>query len=480
MQRVFVSNFFLLLLLNLIVKPVYILGIVAEVQNRVGEDAFGLFFALSGLGFLFNILLDLGINNFNTRQVAADEKVLPERFAKLLILRSALAVFYMVILWVAGWVLGYDADAQELLFWLGMSQLFSAFVLFFRSNLTGLHMFKHDSVVSVLDRLLLICAMSILLWTGITGKRFQIEWFVYAQVAAYGLTAAVALGMLIGKKMPMFNMPGFSESGTIIKQSLPYALLIFLMMVYYRTDGVMLERMLPDGAYQAGLYAKGFTLMEAGNMVTYLFAVLLLPIFTRMLKKGEDILPTLGLSFRWVVAGTWVLTALCVVFPDEILGLRFTGDTAEAAPVFALLMVSFMLFSLSYILSTALTARGDMYVLNRLAMLGMTLNILLNFILIPEFKAVGSAWASVLAHTAVVVGQGWHVWRAFKARPAGSMWLRFGLFAAGSLTVLWACVRLDLPWLWAVSVFGSASGLLMFATGFLSFKRFVGILRSGA
>lgn len=480
MQRVFVSNFILLLLLNLIVKPVYILGIVAEVQNKVGEDAFGVFFALSGLGFLFNIMLDLGINNFNTRQVAADEKVQPERFAKLLFLRAVLALIYMVVLWVAGWSLGYDAAAQKLLFWLGLSQMFSAFVLFFRSNLTGLHMFRHDSIVSVLDRLLLIGALGILLWTGIAGGRFQIEWFVYAQVAAYGLTAAVALGMLVGRKMPVFIVPGLRESALIIRQSLPYALLIFLMMVYYRTDGVMLERMLPDGAYQAGLYAKGFTLMEAGNMVTYLFAVLLLPIFTRMLKKGEDIVPTLGLSFRWVLAGTWALTALCVTFPVEILGLRFTGNNAEAAPVFALLMGSFMLFSLSYILSTALTARGDMKMLNRLALLGMVLNIVLNFILIPQFKAEGSAWASVLAHLAVVSGQAWHVWRVFKPRPAGAVLLRFGLFAIGTIAVLWICVLADLPWLWSAFSFGVASALLLFATGFLSFTRFVGILRSGA
>ena len=50
-------------------------------------------------------------------------------------------------------------------------------------------MFKTDSVLSVLDRLLMILFCSILLWGHITATKFRIEWFVYSQTAAYGITA---------------------------------------------------------------------------------------------------------------------------------------------------------------------------------------------------------------------------------------------------------------------------------------------------
>lgn len=477
-QRVFVSNFFLLLLLNLVVKPFYILGIVAEVQNRTGEEAFGVFFALTGLSFLFNIILDLGINNYNTRIVAGDEFVSYDRFAKLLFLRACLAIIYMLILFASGLVLGYDSDANQLLMLLGLGQALSAFVLFFRSNLAGLHLFKHDSIISVLDRFLLVVVMGLLLWGGIAESPFRIEWFVYAQLGAYGLTAVVALIMLVGRKTTLFKVPSFEETKQILSQSLPFALLILLMMFYYRTDGVMLERMLPDGAYQSGLYAKGFTLMEAGNMVTYLFAVILLPVFTRMLKRGEDIGPTLGLSFRWVLSGSWVLVGLCLIFPTEILGLRFSTGVAEAAPVFSLLMVSFLLFSLSYILSTALTARGNMRVLNQLAALGMLLNIVLNFIFIPEYKAVGSAWASVVAHSVVVVGQAVYVLRVFKPELSRGILIKFFFFAIVSGGALWWCRLAPGHWMLLSLVFISVSVLALFATGFLSIRRFMDILRS--
>ena len=47
-------------------------------------------------------------------------------------------------------------------------------------------------------------------------------------------------------------------------------------------DSIMLERMIDDNAMQAGIYAQAYRFFEASNMLAYLFAALLLPIFSRM------------------------------------------------------------------------------------------------------------------------------------------------------------------------------------------------------
>ena len=70
MQRAFLVNLALVMVLNLVVKPFYILGIDAGVQDAVGPATYGTYAALLSLGFLLNILLDLGITNYNTRHIA--------------------------------------------------------------------------------------------------------------------------------------------------------------------------------------------------------------------------------------------------------------------------------------------------------------------------------------------------------------------------------------------------------------------------
>jgi O-antigen/teichoic acid export membrane protein len=57
----------------------------------------------------------------------------------------------------------------------------------------------------------------------------------------------------------------------ILKKSAPFALLVLMMTFYYRIDSVMLERMLPNGSEQSGIYAMGFRfLMHPTILLTYL------------------------------------------------------------------------------------------------------------------------------------------------------------------------------------------------------------------
>ena len=50
-----------------------------------------------------------------------------------------------------------------------------------------------------------------------------------------------------------------------------YALLFLLMSFYYRVDSVMIERLLPNGKEQAGVYAQGFRILEAAFNFALLF-----------------------------------------------------------------------------------------------------------------------------------------------------------------------------------------------------------------
>ena len=103
MKRKFVSNLIFVLLLNVIIKPFYILGIDAEIL-RVTElqdpGTYGTYFSLLSLSFVFNILLDLGINNYNTRSVARDNERIHLRLKGTLTLKIVLAILYLLILFL--------------------------------------------------------------------------------------------------------------------------------------------------------------------------------------------------------------------------------------------------------------------------------------------------------------------------------------------------------------------------------------------
>ena len=461
MQRTFLTNLALLLVLNLLVKPFYILGIDAGVQDTVGSGAYGGYAALLSLSFLLNIVLDLGITSYNTRNIAQHGHLMGKYLGGIAGLRVALMMVYAMITVGAGLVLGYRGEDLGMLGWLVLNQALVATILYLRSNVAGAQRFRQDSLLSVLDRLLLIAVVGWMLWGRDGTAPFRIEWFVYAQTGAYATTLLVALLMVLrlsGRVRPRWK-PVFSFM--VVRQSFPYALLILLMTFYYRTDTLMLERMLPEGAVQAGIYAQGFRFFEAFNMLGFLFAGLLLPLFSRMLApaytpvgtdRRTDLQDLVVLAFRLVLAGALALAVWGSLHAQEIMDLRYSEHTTQSAPAFAILMWCFVGVSTTYIFGTLLTAGGDLRLLNWMAAGGALLNIGLNLVLIPRWQAEGAAWASLVTQVGTAVVQLLLAVRLFKLKLPWPLLLRAVLYAAGLLgaDLLLREVGLAGPALWTL------------------------------
>lgn len=405
MQRTFVTNLLLLLVLNLLVKPFYILGIDAGVQDAVGSTAYGAYAALLSLSFLLNILLDLGITNYNTRHIARHTHLMGKYFGGIVAVRVVLLGLYGLVTIVVALLLGYRGAELGMLAWLLLNQALATTILYLRSNIAGAQRFRQDSLLSVLDRGLLIAIVGWALWARAGGEPFRIEWFVWAQTAAYAFTALVALGMVLRLAGPVRWAIRPLVGWSVLRQSMPYALLILLMTFYYRTDMIMLERLLPGGAHHAGTYAQGFRFFEAVNMLGYLFAGLLLPMFSRMLARHEDVRPLVGTSFRFVLAGALAVAVLASHHAQEIMEWRYKDATQQSGEAFAILIWCFVAVATTYIFGTLLTASGDLTLLNRLAAGGALLNIGLNLWLIPRYQAVGAAWASLITQVGMAMVQ---------------------------------------------------------------------------
>ena len=176
MKKKFVSNLILVLFLNLLIKPLYILGIDAEVLkiteiNQPGS--YGNYFSLLSLSFVLNIFLDFGINNFNTRNIAQNNQLITKHFSGIFSLRLILGFAYLFILFIVGVSLGYSNYQIKWLIVLGFNQVLIAIILFFRSNLSALLHFKEDSVISVTDRLLLIIFCGLIICSNVFQSIFN-------------------------------------------------------------------------------------------------------------------------------------------------------------------------------------------------------------------------------------------------------------------------------------------------------------------
>lgn len=405
MKRKFITNLLLLLFLNVLIKPFWIFGIDLTVQNMVGDESYGLYFSLLNFSMILNILLDLGITSYNNKNIAQHRQLLRKHISNIVGLKFLLAGIYAIVCIVTALIIGYKELQLHLLAFLILNQFLISFTLYLRSNISGMHLFKTDSLLSVLDRTLMIIICSVLLFTNVTGHKFRIEWFVYAQSAAYLIASLVTFAVVLyytGKLRFHFDRRFFVA---FLKKSYPYALLILLMSFYNRIDSVMLERMLENGKEQAGIYAHAFRLFDAFSMFGALFGGLLLPIFARMIKQKEDIGPMVQFSFLLLFVPATIISLSSGFYDHEIMVLLKYSNSELSASIFRILMISFLGIATTYIFGTLLTANGSIRQLNWMAVTGMGINIGLNLILIPEIQALGSAWASLATQLFTAIAQ---------------------------------------------------------------------------
>jgi len=446
MKKKFVSNLILLLALNFLIKPFWIFGIDRTVQNISGAETYGAYFALLNISFLFNIFLDLGITNFNNRNIAQNNQLLNKHFSGIVIMKLFLTIIYLIITLIYVFIFSYSLEQVLILLLLCFNQFLASFVLYLRSNISGLLMFKTDSLLSVLDRLIMIFICSLLLWGNITHSPFKIEWFIYAQTVGYFVTFILALFIVVKKAAFVkirWNIPFYI---VIFRHSFPFALLVLLMNFYYRIDGIMLERMLPNGAEQSGIYAAAFRILDAGFMLAYLFSVLLLPIFSRMLKEKSNIEGMLRLSFTLIAVPSIIFALVSFLYKTEIMSLLYHAHIEESAQVFGILMLCFVAISVSYIFSTLLTANGSLKTLNIIAFGGMFINISLNLILIPRFQSLGSAYASFITQFTVCALQIVLTIKIFKIKPNYKFLSHFLAFIVTILILGILIHQLEMVW----------------------------------
>ncbi len=461
MKREFLFNLLILISINLLIKPIFILGIDRNVQNIVGAEQYGLYFALLNCSYLMLIFNDFGIQNFNNRNIAQHNHLLSKYFPNIIILKTILGFVYILSTMILSFILGYWATVWDIVLLLAFNQVLISFVQYCRTNISGLGYYRTDSILSALDRFFMIIICGCLFYFKILNANNGIRYFIYAQTLAYMLTFIISF-MLVYRHLDHFKLRfHYPFLILIAKKSLPFAFISILMIAYTRLDAVMLERLLPDGKVEAGIYASAYRLLEACGSFSLLFGGLLFPMFSRMLGKGENITGLLNISCR-LMAVLGFTAAICFsVFRTPIMMELYQDATPYWADTLGILIWSFVPISFMYIFGALLMANGNIWILNRIFAFGVLINLIVNFIFITLWKAHGASASAVLTQTYIIVALMWASIRIFGFRIEWRMIFRTIVFV--TLTVVVAMTLVQSSIIWWLSFFMTGISALILA-----------------
>ncbi len=408
--------------LTFLVKPFWIFGIDRAVQNQTGEQAYGFYYTLYSIAFLFSAVLDFGINTYNTKQIASNKHAFKDNFSELLLTKCLLFVCYFCATLGFAFANHYNLKMIYGLCFMALNQALVGFILFLRSNLSGLHLYAADSVGSVLDRLITIMLCIPLIYTTLGNRFLSINTFIYSQTLALMATSLLIFYWLNQQK-PDYKLVWHSKQQLVLLgQMLPFATLGLLMSFYNRIDVVLLSKFRSD--VDVGIYSASYRMVDAVNMFAMLFGGLLLPMFSKLFtqNKPDELKNLVQLAAVLMFVGTYLVAVVCSVFDAELMQLLYTKSTAYYEQTFGYLIFSIIPIGSIYVFGTLLTATSELKFLNSIAAIALLFNVSANVVGLHYFGANAVEVAKISVCTQFFVA-GSHFAYSFYALKLKPNWL---------------------------------------------------------
>jgi O-antigen/teichoic acid export membrane protein len=477
LKRKFVANLGFLIILNIIIKPFYVFGIDRVVQNTVGAEAYGNFFSLFSIALIFQIFLDLGIENFIRKEIARQPGMVGNYLSNIAVLKILLAIPYAAVCFIISIPMNLTRHEIIMLLFILLNQFLASFILYFRANLGGLQLFKTEGIISIMDRALMILIVGFLLLKPFSSNNFDIIWFVKAQTISYFIVLIVSFLIIVSHSKTVLFQFNFSQLIPVIKLLRPYALLVLLMAIYYRADAVFLRLLLPDGERQAGIYVHAFRILDFMSNYALLFPVLLLPIFSKILHDKGRIEELLQLSVILLIVPSLAAIIPSVFYRQEIFQVLYEDHVYTSSNIYAILIFSYFGMCISYTFGALLTANGNLRQLIIMSAFAVLLSVGLNILLIPKMAVYGAALANAISQIFTIIIHIILAISIFKLDTNVKLITRMVIFTAGVIISGFIVKQFEIPWLVGYMIIFITGILLALIFNLLSVRKLLSLIR---
>ena len=361
-------------------------------SRYLGPEKFGAFSYASTLIGIFSILANLGLDSVVVRDLVKhpdiQEKILGSAFVLCLygaLLSLAGSIFFAHIL------MPNKNDIFLLSAILSCGLLFQPFqtiILWFRSHLLGKYIFLTKSISVIITSI--ITVILILYRANI----YQIAFVRALELPLLALCLFIAINKVPGKiQIFCFNA---KIAKNLLTSSYPLILSSILVILNMQIDKIMLGNMVNN--ISVGYYSAATKLTEMWYIVPIIIGVTVSPVLVHLKSTDED-----QYFFRLkqiFTLLTWIGILACIsITATSNYIIKFLYGTAYSSSSSILsvhIWSSIFVFHVSLRSHLFIIEMHTLYV-SLFALITTSLNILLNYFLIPEHQGLGAAYASLLS-----------------------------------------------------------------------------------
>jgi len=365
------------------------------VVRYLGPKEYGLYSYVISFSWLFASFSSLGLETISTRETVKHPEKRNEINGTVFFLRLAGGIVAFILIAVVLTITREDTYTSILILIFSASFIFQAFTAieyYFRGIVKAkfnAYALSASVIISSLLKVIFILLKAPLIYFVIASS-FEFVVLAIGLIIVYRINKLSVFYWKYSKKL----------ATTLLKDSWPLALSGVVVMIYMRIDQVMIKNMMSDEA--VGYYAAAVRLCEAWYFIPVTLCNAIFPAIVNAKNVGQEFYNNRMQKLYDLL--TWLAIAIAIpvtIFSSLIIQLLFGKDFAEAGPVLTIYIwagvaVFLGVASSQFLINENLTKLSFLR-----ALIGMAINVILNFILIPFYGIVGSAIATLISYTIV-------------------------------------------------------------------------------
>lgn len=381
--------------LALVVQKVISFTYFIIIARALGPEDLGKYYFAISFTTIFAILIDLGFSNVLTREVAKKPEVAQKYFSNILGLKIPLAMLTLLIVGGLAWLFDYPNLTRMLILISSISMVLDSFTLSFFAIMRGHHNLRYESIASIFFQLIVLISGLFALWLG---------WGLILLVSALALASAYNFFYsfyTVKTKTSISMRPRLDR--VFIKSlaaiTLPFALFAIFQRIYTYIDSVLLASM--SGDYAVGIYQVAFKIINALQFLPMAFAASLYPAFSTYWQGDrQQLAVTFERAMNYLLIISLPISVGLFTIADKVV-LLFKDGFGEAVLPLQVTIASLVFVFLNFSVGALLNACDRQAINTKVIAFATVVCISLNWLLIPQYGALGATIADAITNTII-------------------------------------------------------------------------------
>ena len=363
--------------------------LMVYIARTLGDVGVGQYSFLFAFGYLIVILCNPGMGYLIIKDIPADKNLTSQYANNILSVKAILAVVSATAAVFLLMFIRDDILIVRSFMIVAIIYMVASVGSVFENILNANERMDLTALIDVIERAVALCVGVVLLY--ITRSLLYL-------VLALLISSLVKyiLYFMFSRRDFVFGLGiDFALWKKLFVRSLPFALSISFLYVYYKIDTVMLSLMVGDQV--TGWYSAAYRLIDVVHYVPLLIVAAILPPMALYSRKDTGVLTDIfNRSFRYLVILALPIGVGMFLLAPRLILFVFGEGFENAAPALRILIWAEVFAFLNYLGGHLLNMIDRQKIYTVIIGATVAFNIILNLILIPGYHHIGAAVATLL------------------------------------------------------------------------------------